>query len=219
MKSFNLNSSNTFCISLISHNERVEKMEKRLKEINMDVTIWPACSKHDDFIDPCIHYLNDGARGCAQSHFNIWKHIIQNNIEHALILEDDACFDKQFFEKLECFWTDVNDTEWDAIFLNASESMETLNKWLPVTEQYLTGGYIISKKGAETLINMFSSLLYASDWMTSRLQYCNHSYCYFPWLIIQEGKETTIGSSVDEDHKKVVRLLNDINYSLDNYII
>ncbi len=54
--------------------------------------------------------------------------------------------------------------------------------------------------------------------MTSRDQIYGHSYCYFPWLIIQEGIDTTIGSKFDADREKVVRCLNEINYSIDNYI-
>jgi GR25 family glycosyltransferase involved in LPS biosynthesis len=114
---------------------------------------------------------------------------------------------------------DIDDLEWDSILLNASEEIQDVNKWVQITEQYLTGGYILSLKGANQLINKFSDYLFTSDWMTSRLQLNGHSYSYFPWLIIQEGNETTINSNIIEDHQKVVRLLKTIDYSLDNYII
>lgn len=218
MTSFIFNSKNTFCISLLSNKERIEKMQKKFEKLHMDATIWPASTK-ENLTNQFVYYLNDSAKGCAQSHYNIWNHIIENDIEYSLILEDDACFDKDFYEKINAFSKDVTDTEWDALFLNASETMETKYKWTLSKEQYLTGGYILSKRGCEKLINMYSDCLYASDWMTCRLQLYNHSYCYFPWLIIQEGDESTIGSNVIEDHKKVVRLLNEVDYSLDNYII
>lgn len=193
-------------------------MKSRFDKLHMEVTIWPACTK-ENLTNEFVYYLNDNARGCAQSHYNIWTHMIHNNIEYALILEDDACFDKQFFEKLEAFAIDIHDQEWDAIFLNASEKIDITNKWVLDKEQYLTGGYILSKRGGYKLLSMFSGCLYSADWMTTRLQLYNHSYCYFPWLIIQEGEESSIGSNVYEDHKKVIRLLSEINYSLDNYII
>jgi GR25 family glycosyltransferase involved in LPS biosynthesis len=145
---------------------------------------------------------------------NIWKYIIYN-CSYALILEDDACFDKDWKNKLDQFFIDIKDDQWDAIFLNASEPMEDLNKWKIANEQYLTGGYILSKKGAMTLLKLFEGQYASSDWMTSRLQLFNHSYSYFPWLIIQEGKDSTIGSNVIEDYKKVLRCLNN---NLDNYI-
>jgi len=218
MDNFVFNSNNTFCISLLSNKERRQKMEERFKKLNMDVTFWEASTK-DTLIDNFVDYLNDGQRGCSQSHWNIWKHIIENNIEYSLILEDDACFDKNWVEKLNQFKMDIDDLEWDSILLNASEEIQDVNKWVQITEQYLTGGYILSLKGANQLINKFSDYLFTSDWMTSRLQLNGHSYSYFPWLIIQEGNETTINSNIIEDHQKVVRLLKTIDYSLDNYII
>lgn len=214
----NFNSNNTFCISLLSNIERYTKMQRRFKNLNLDVTIWPA-STPDNLIDNFIDFLSPYQRACTQSHWNVWKHIINNKIEYALILEDDACFDKLFFEKLNQFLKDVSDKEWDCVFLNASEEGEPTYKWILAHEQYLCGGYILSIRGAHKLIQMYSNCLHMSDWMTSRLQLYNHCYSYFPWLIIQEGKETTIGSSIDADHEKVVRLLNEINYSLENYDI
>jgi glycosyl transferase family 25 len=193
-------------------------MKERFQKLNLDVTIWPA-STPDTLIDNFVSYLNNLSRACAQSHWNIWKHIVNDNIDYALILEDDACFDKLFFEKLNQFWNDVYDEEWDCIFLNASEEIVPSYKWVFAREQYLTGGYILSIHGAKKLLEIFSNCLHTSDWMTSRLQLFNHCYSYFPWLIIQEGKETTIGSGVHEDHKKVIRLLGEINYSLENYDI
>ena len=218
MNQFNFNIKNTFCISLLSNKNRCEKMQKRFKELNIDVTIFPA-STPNDIKNNCAHYLNIFQKACAQSHFNIWKHILTNNLEYALILEDDACFDKKFFEKINTFTLDVNDKNWHAIFLNASESLKIQNKWVLCDEQYLCGGYILSQKGCQILIHMYYNCLHAADWMTTRLQKYNHCYSYFPWLIIQEGIETTIGSGVEEDHKKVVRLLEEIDYSLDNYNI
>lgn len=85
-------------------------------------------------------------------------------------------------------------------------------------EQYLTAGYILSRKGAQQLMNDFGNCFFSSDWMTSRLQLHGHSYCYFPWLIIQEGKDSSIGQNLEADHAKVLRCLNNIEYSLENYI-
>jgi glycosyl transferase family 25 len=215
---FEFNNKNTFCISLLSNKTRNEKMKKRLEILNLDSYFWTA-STPETLTDTFYKNLNVHQKACAQSHYNIWKYIIENNLEYALILEDDACFDKSFFRKINQFSEDVDDPEWDAIFLNASESIEIKNKWVLVNDQYLTGGYILSNKGCKNLIEMYSKKLLAADWMTVKLQLLNHSYSYFPWVIIQEGNETTIGSDVDTDHKRVVQFLEEANYSLDNYII
>lgn len=85
-------------------------------------------------------------------------------------------------------------------------------------EQYLCGGYILTYNGALNLIESFKTCYPMCDWMTSRLQLRGHSYVYYPWLIIQEGNYSTIGSNIDADHEKVIRCLNSINYDIKNYL-
>lgn len=219
MEPFIFNSSNTFCIHLNSNTERLENIRKRFEVLNLDVTIWPA-STPEDIKDTFPFYLNGGQKGCAQSHINIWKFMEENKIEYALVLEDDACFDKEWKNKLDRFCKSNEDKEWDAIFLNASEPIEPRDTWVCTkeNEQYLTAGYVISNKGARTLLRDFNNCYFSSDWMTSRLQLHGHSYSYFPWLIIQEGKDSDIGSNLEADREKVIRCLNEIHYSLENYI-
>jgi len=205
---------------MVNNNYRWTKMQERFVKLNIEVTRFPAAvGGTEDIIDKFDNRLNNGQKGCGQSHINLWRHIIKNNLPYALVLEDDACFDINWRDKLELFTKEIDDKEWDVIFLNASEPCYPIDKWLLCKEQYLTAGYIISLKGAKTILEMFPDCFYASDWMTSRIQLYNHSYCYFPWLIIQEGNDSTIGGNLEEDHKKVVRCLNEINYGLDNYII
>jgi GR25 family glycosyltransferase involved in LPS biosynthesis len=76
-------------------------MKGRLEYFNLDFTIWKASTPNtliDDFYD-----LKPLQKACAQSHINICKHIVKNNINYTLILEDDACFDKDWLSKLNEF--------------------------------------------------------------------------------------------------------------------
>jgi len=220
MFSFSFTKNNTFCISLERHNERWNRMQHRFKEQNLDVTRWIA-STPNNLIDNFQNYLSQGERACAQSHILIWKHIIKNNIDYALILEDDACFNKNWKTILTEF--NINDSQWDLILLNASEPVVPSFTWTVAKEQYLTAGYILSIKGANTLLQSFNNNYASSDWMTSRLQYNNHSYCYFPWPIIQDGIDSTIKINKDDlnaDNTKVLRCLNEIGYNMSsNYSI
>ena len=216
---FILNETNSFCINLDSKPERWEKMKDRFRYFDMKVTRWPAATAAD-IKDNFPHHLNDGQKGCSQSHINIWRHMVANNLEYALILEDDACFDIQWKEKLEVFCETNQDSNWDAVFLNASEPIDERDVWTCTMhrEQYLTAGYVLSLNGARGLLRDFEQCFFSSDWMTSRIQLHGHSYCYFPWLIIQEGVDSNIGSNVEADHDKVLRCLKEIDYSMDNYM-
>lgn len=215
---FQFNENNTFCIS-VEGSARWERISKRFDYFGMRVTKWPAVCCEADLVDNFAENLSLGQRGCAQSHINIWRHILETNLDYALILEDDAMFDFCWKNKLATF-DGAADGEWDAIFLNASEPLSPQDVWVCVTEQYLTAGYIISRRGVERLLWLYSGVEFAaSDWMTTRLQLMGGCYSYFPWLIIQEGLDTSIGSHLEEDHLKVINCLDAINYSAEsNYV-
>ena len=109
MVSFLFTTNNTFCISLAKHTERWSRMQYRFEKENLEVTRWIA-STPDTLTDNFHHYLSPEERACAQSHIRIWRHIVENRLEYALVLEDDACFDKNWRTKLDQF--QINDPYW-----------------------------------------------------------------------------------------------------------
>lgn len=180
--------------------------------------MWTA-AEPENVVDKCADYLSPGQRACAQSHMNVWRHIVDNKLPYALVLEDDACFDKRWRYYLDGFLDMETHRSWDMLLLNCSDPVEPAGVWMAVREQYLTGAYLISLEGARKLVDMFGAGLFAADWMTTRLQLRGRCYAFFPWLVIQEGLDTTIGSGVDADHAKVLKCLSDYGYGLDNYVI
>jgi GR25 family glycosyltransferase involved in LPS biosynthesis len=144
---------------------------------------------------------------------------VRENLSEALVMEDDAMVARDWRESLQKLAPVLQrDPNWNAIFLNASEAASPPNTWVPALEQYLTGAYILSLAGAKWLLSHFGQQFYAADWMTSRLQaHAGHCWTYFPWLVIQEGRESTIGSNVEADHTKVLRLLGGPE-ALRNYV-
>lgn len=215
---FSFDETNTFCISLYSNKIRWEKMVRRFEVLDMNVSRFKA-STEDDLSGVFANFLNIGQKCCAHSHIKLWERILTEELDYALIIEDDACFDVKWKEKINNLSSTIQ-YDWDAIFLNCSEPIDPTFSWTTIREQYLTGGYIISRRGIGKLLDEFSHCYHASDWMTSRLQGWGKCYSYFPWLIIQDGSDSTIGSNSFEDHNKVVRCLNKIDYSIeDNYIV
>ncbi len=217
---FIFNEVNTFVINMKKNTTRWTNMINRLNHFNITPTRWEA-STASTMIDRFIYTrykvrdVRDGEKGCAQSHMNIWKHIVKNNIPYALICEDDACFDKQWLEKLHQL---PKDDYWDCIFLNASNPTSTPFEWCVSENQYFSAGYILSYKGAIFLTEKFNKAITIADDMTQYIQLQKHSYVYFPYLIVQEGKDTLIGNPVKENYDKLINELNNINYSIDNYI-
>jgi GR25 family glycosyltransferase involved in LPS biosynthesis len=216
---FDFTFNNTFCISLEKSHERWDKMIKQFNHFNMDVQRWNA-STPENITDNFVNNLSGVQKACTQSHINIYRHIIENNIEYALILEDDACFDFSWKTKLNELTNELTQEQYNdlnMVLLNASEPIDELFKWKLQTEQYLCAGYIITKKGASWILNNYRNCFCMSDWMTTRLQlYDGNCYSYFPWLIIQEGISSTIqpNGNCDADSNKVINCLNNISYSI-----
>jgi len=215
---FHFTEENTFCISLESSTVRWQKMERRFKNQNLNVTRWIA-STPDNLTDIFREHLKPTEKACAQSHINIWKHQIKNNLPYVFIMEDDICFDKKWREKLNEFSNVIKDREWDMVMLNAAGKNDSVNKWEIKYEQYYCGGYILSLSGAKELINMFQDNFNVADKMTIELQYRERTYVYFPWLQIQENSDSTIGNNISQEYKYVTTRLGEISYSLDNYDI
>ncbi len=46
-------------------------------------------------------HLDGGEWGCLMSHMNIYRHMLENNLPHAIILEDDALLDPNFKTVIE----------------------------------------------------------------------------------------------------------------------
>ncbi len=75
---------------------RFENLKARLGPWEKHLTLWPGTNGH--LIDKtkwvrdgiAVPRLKRGEMGCYDSHYRLWKHISENNIPTAFILEDDA---------------------------------------------------------------------------------------------------------------------------------
>ena len=97
-----------FIINLKQNDKRLHKTLKEIEKINFDnfYTIFKAVdtkyvethffdyisiNAYNNILNPksttILHNLSSVA--CAISHINVWKHIIENNIKHCFIIEDD----------------------------------------------------------------------------------------------------------------------------------
>ena len=122
--------------------------------------------------------IRPGERGCFISHLRIYKKIIDENIDYAIILEDDAIFCDKFNEKLEIFFNELP-KDFNIAYIGGSFNKdfimnskncislspnvdqhpnfdENISKmWVNVEHDRTTHAYIISNKGANILINEY----------------------------------------------------------------
>ena len=146
--------------------------------------------------------INKGEIGCAMSHYKIWKDIIKNNYNHALVVEDDGEFSDNFIDKCDKIIT-PNDT--DLIYFGRKKFVEKekrYNKQLIKPEfSYWTIGYYITYSGALKL---------------TQSNYLNYLIPVDEFLPISFGKVHPNAKDNYKDDYKVNKL---VSYSLDTLLI
>jgi glycosyl transferase family 25 len=124
--------------------------------------------------DKFINFL-PGEKGCFISHLRIWNYIVNNDINYGLIFEDDAILCEDFFEKYKIIIKELPE-DCDIAFIggrfesnykmhenNYIKISENIIKHKKITPEYYydfcrtTHSYILSKKTAQFLINIFES--------------------------------------------------------------
>lgn len=174
----------SFIINLEKDTKRKEDIVRQCMEFNLDYTVMPAVDGrklNDDelsvLIDPeKSKGMTRGEIGCSLSHYNIYKKIVDDNIEYALILEDDAQLEPNLPSALELLEKNASDIP-TIILLGkvnkyAKRSSQQLSddfKVVNVVEAALSHGYFINKPAAEKLISfLFPIWLEADRWVFFR---------------------------------------------------
>lgn len=112
-----------------------------------------------DYYDPYRgRGMTMGEIGCAISHHRAWHTIFEDpSINSALILEDDAIFEKGFRNKMDQLTERINSQEWDLFYLGRKKIEAKQEKIVddPIVEplfSYWCLSYLVNKKGAKKLL-------------------------------------------------------------------
>jgi len=106
-----------------------------------------------EFVDACDGKLigRDGIYGCARSHLDVWKDIVDKGYTNALILEDDMRLAHNFKRKIK----ELNEPEedWDTIHFYSwmTVPLEDYNSQLIRGKTLGTPAYVISNSCARRL--------------------------------------------------------------------
>lgn len=102
----------------------------------------------------------------ALSHIAIWKEIASDENEYSLILEDDVYFHREFAQTIDRVWTELNphgdaSGAFDMLYLSYEEARTKAEKrasfdhfFRPRRGLWHLSGYILSKKGAQKLLQL-----------------------------------------------------------------
>jgi glycosyl transferase family 25 len=160
--------------------------------------------------------------GCGISHIKLWEKIVNDNIEKALILEDDFIFKEYFLNRFNKIIADAP-IEYDMIYLTSNVIHNKYLKLYDINDNYYKQiflaqalGYIITLKGAKKILNDINKISYHID-----VELCFKSLLYNYNII--SVKEPLIYQTFDTSNNTNDRhyplLLNSIIYKNDiNYL-
>lgn len=177
-----------FVINMKTSHDRWKSISTQLSALKLplqrfDAVIGKDIDCVDKFFDierfefESYHKLKPGEVGCALSHINIWKHICDNQISEAIVLEDDAKIDRVFFEtynalinnKLKLDYVNLSPVNTEENFINTHFKPMTAFQFqhLNVIEcgnvPYSMVGYYINFRAAEIFLKASKNMYYAVD--------------------------------------------------------
>lgn len=161
-----------FIISLEKDKERAEYLKN---EVYPKISNYIKCKAFDGELDnpnPILeannltvaeHFVekcNAGQLGCYLSHFQIWKTIVQNNLDLAIVLEDDVKIYKNFNRIINTVYDNLP-VKFDYVHLFIHPDKQKIEYLqgnegdiIPAEDNFGTVAYIISLRGAKRLIKL-----------------------------------------------------------------
>lgn len=102
----------------------------------------------------------------ARSHISVWKQIVRDNHDYALVLEDDVWFRPGFTQHFDQAWDELMSTSgqgsgFDVLYVSyvevkhgAPKTFLSKNVFVPERGLWHLSGYILSRQGAQKLLQL-----------------------------------------------------------------
>ena len=147
-----------------------------------------------------------GALGCYLSHYTFWKKVVENDIEYAVVLEDDASvIDVKNLIETNSVSTHFENVDFPKLVqLNKRTSTQKLPYWFDGTESYA-----INKKAASSLIELTHDL---SDLQGVFIEYA------WSWPNLRGGAYSLFKRWKRHDALADFTKKNTIRYAVDKFI-
>lgn len=194
-----------FVISLARSQDRRTRIAARLQELSLEFEFFDAVDGKDlsDYHHSLVDYsfadfrktygrpLSNGEVGCALSHALLYKKIVDENIPHAVILEDDALPNTEFAALIKdrtlltipeiglatfCYQP-ISVWRWSRLVLTPS-----IHAWRPMEHPWLTSCYYLTQALAADLLGCALPVSRVADW-PAQIHTWSSTYCVTPLLV------------------------------------
>ncbi|RXG95800.1 family 16 glycosylhydrolase [Bradyrhizobium zhanjiangense] len=118
----------------------------------------------------------------ARSHIGVWRSIAQSSANYALIVEDDVWLERGLAHAIDQAWdemtkADGGDPKFDVLYLSYAEARHgapkeliSANLFRPERGLWYLSGYVLSKKGAQKLLNLLPCRGPIDLWINQQFQ-------------------------------------------------
>jgi glycosyl transferase, family 25 len=224
--------NNIWVINMDKSKDRLDQITRNLNSLGLKFNRFSAVNGKElkeNEIDKistnlCTTLLcNPGIIGCAQSHKEIWKKLIKDNkTDYYLILEDDASLSKKSVEIIKKLEPKIAEHSIDFISLYCNNTGCVFFKTEFQIDDYHFGnpifplcmpGYIITKKGAQKLLNDLEKTNYHIDFEISLNKFKGNFNYYISNkpIITMTDAETTLGKPNNTITSNILKLFG-LNY-------
>lgn len=223
-----------FCISLDRFPEKWERVKQKMNSLGIEIEKISACdgleldeTKISKASTPSVEYTlkygrslhrempSVGAIGCYLSHVKIWKKIIQKNLQNVLILEDDFHIpDIKAIKEYLKFLPKNYHTAFLGYFKQLTQidhKESKINDYWTFNPSLLFGtyGYLISREGAERLLEKAFPIEMQVDSYISYMSLLDYISCYRsnkPLILTENISPSTI-----QNLSGIKCFINDLN--------
>ncbi|MEO8681958.1 MAG: family 16 glycosylhydrolase [Vicinamibacterales bacterium] len=110
--------------------------------------------------------MSEAEVAVARSHIEVWRTVARSAARYSLVLEDDVYFQRGFGQTLDAAWnemrtTDLDEDVFDLLYVSyrearygAPKELLSANVFRPDRGLWFLSGYILSKRGAQTLLTL-----------------------------------------------------------------
>ena len=209
-----------FIINLKSKSDLRLKMMAQINALNLNAEFIDAIVGNelsDKEISDKVHnypdcQLTKGEIGCALSHLTIYEKMVRDNINMALILEDDAILNPDVSAVLSNL-ENIDNNDKPNIYLLSKPEKYIKNKKIEMANHSLYSvydasgahGYVINNLAARKMMTRMKPLKWECDmWGEFRLQGLINLYCILPTVIV-DGDSNKATSSLEKERINTIK--------------
>ena len=183
-----------YCINLERSPDRRESAFQEFEREGLDVEFFRATDGKVEA--PNGIHVSTAEWGCADSHIRVWRDIVENGYDVALVFEDDVSLVPGFMDKLEKVMQELPD-DWDFVNLGAVDifrnDIKKVSDNLIFGQSLLIHAYLITLECAKKWSYFNSNKLTRSIDIHMMYYPSNNIHLREPIVIQNNKTESTIG--------------------------